>query len=507
LRWDDAHAAYSKALELRPDHVSVSLERAGLQARLGLWDLASADLGRAFQLHEPDTSLPWFQHALLRLHLGDADGYRQVCRRLRARFRGSRNGLFLREVVRACVLAPNGDTDPPGLVHLAQLNHAGNPKSWYRLYLLGIAQYRAGQHEEAIRRLRESLQGKPERPARALSYPVLAMAYHRLGQAAEARQALDTAAETLDRWTRDRYQAGDRKHWVSHQGAVPKWPVAWWDWVEFQLYYREARVLIAGTPPPTDPRLHVLRARAFAGLRWHAKAEVEFAAALKVRPEDAQVQFEAHRNRGYASVHRHQWREAATEFAQASALQPDDGHLWEFQAVAHLAAGDVGAYRQCCAAMMQHFEKSSPRGALAHVVDACVLRDDALPSMTRLVRLARAGSEQYGAALYRAGKYGEAVRCFEAQARTYRPRALGWCFLAMAQCRLGHNDEARRCLAEAARWIDAANREELDDAAGIRPAWGGWEERIKFPLLLREAEELLRKGSGNGIRSQRREST
>ena len=61
-------------------------------------------------------------------------------------------------------------------------------------------------------------------------------------------------------------------------------------------------------------------------------------------------------------------------------------------------------------------------------------------------------------ALYRAGRYQESVECFEASAKMYRPKALEWCFLAMAHHRLGHVAEARRCLEEARRWIDAANQ-------------------------------------------------
>jgi tetratricopeptide (TPR) repeat protein len=124
--------------------------------------------------------------------------------------------------------------------------------------------------------------------------------------------------------------------------------------------------------------------------------------------------------------------------------------------------------------------------------------------MSRLLRLARVGvpawdpgSKEYGAALYRVGKYEEAIRCFEAKAQFYCPRAWDWCFLAMAHHRLGHTSEARRCLAQAARWIDEANQEELDDPAGIRPTWGGWQETVEFPLLLREAEELLGKESND----------
>ena len=96
-----------------------------------------------------------------------------------------------------------------------------------------------------------------------------------------------------------------------------------------------------------------------------------------------------------------------------------------------------------------------------------------------------------GAALYRAGRYDESVRCFETAAKIYRLGAWDWCFLAMAHYRLGHAEEARGCLVEAARWIDEANREELDDPASTRPSWSGWHEEAEYPLLLREAEALL----------------
>ena len=77
--------------------------------------------------------------------------------------------------------------------------------------------------------------------------------------------------------------------WVAHEGVGTPWPVAWWDWVEFQLYYREAKLLIDGTVPSDDPRLHVLRACALAAMLRGPAADVEFAAALMLRPDDTQV--------------------------------------------------------------------------------------------------------------------------------------------------------------------------------------------------------------------------
>jgi tetratricopeptide (TPR) repeat protein len=173
-------------------------------------------------------------------------------------------------------------------------------------------------------------------------------------------------------------------------------------------------------------------------------------------------------------------------------------YLWRFRAVAHLAAGEGEDYRQTCAAMAERFAKDDDAVTASNVVQVCVLRGDALPDMGRLLPLARVAAPAFhqgvyvlGAALYRAGRYGEAVQCFEAAAKTYRPRAWDWAFLAMAHQRLGHAGEARRCLDEAARWIEEAERRKDDDLFGMRPGWGGWSERVIYPLLLREAEALV----------------
>ena len=60
-----------------------------------------------------------------------------------------------------------------------------------------------------------------------------------------------------------------------------------------------------------------------------------------------------------------------------------------------------------------------------------------------------------------------------------------------ASQRLGHTREAKRLLAEAAGWIEAASRATNVDFSDTQPAWRGWYESGLFPLLLREAEALL----------------
>jgi serine/threonine protein kinase/Flp pilus assembly protein TadD len=512
MRWDDAHAALTKAVRLRPDHATAWVELSNLDTRLSLWELALVDFARELELREPDSTTRWYLHALLRLHQKDVAGYRRLCHRMRQRFRGTPNPVFATEVVRTCVLRPGLGPERKQLVELARLPMLSHSREWYYLYVLGIAHYRAGQYRQAVRQLRASLMGEPNWSGRALGYPVLAMAHHRLGQTAEARQALGEAAKALDRWTQEMYQRPGEKYWMHHLGAAGYWPIAWWDWMECRFYYHEAKVLIDGSGPPDDPRVRVLRARAFTGVRWHSKAEAEYAAALKRLPHDAQIRLEAYRNRGYGAIHRGNWKQAAVEFARASELNPDEVYYGVFRAVGHLVAGERSAYRQTCAALVQRFENTKEMKTACNVVLACVLRPDTFPDMARLLPLARFAANQYhlgafvsGAALYRAGKYEEAIQCFEAAAKTYRPRAWDWCFLAMAHHRVGHGPQARRCLARAADWIDQAQREELDDLTGMRPAWGSVYEEVAFPLLLREAEKLLKQDSG--LRGRTRSKT
>jgi tetratricopeptide (TPR) repeat protein len=150
--------------------------------------------------------------------------------------------------------------------------------------------------------------------------------------------------------------------------------------------------------------------------------------------------------------------------------------------------------------MLERFEKTADLRAAGNVVLVCVLRDDSIPDMSRLLPLTAVaapwfhlGNYVLGAALYRTGKFEEAIGCFEQQAKSISPRPWEWTFLAMAHHRLGHAGEARRCLIEAARWIDEANRATGEDLSGTLPQWSDWHEPFVSQLLLREAEELVGK--------------
>jgi tetratricopeptide (TPR) repeat protein len=265
-----------------------------------------------------------------------------------------------------------------------------------------------------------------------------------------------------------------------------------------ELTLCEARRVMGLSPPSDDLRLRVLRARAFAGLRWPDKAVEEYAEALKENPDDQQIVLEAHRSRGFLYASQSKWQQAAAEYAQASKLSPDEPYYWWYQAILSLAAGDEQSYRQICVAMMERFGTTQDARAAHSVVSTCTLLPDALPDMSPLLSVGQVAARWYpgsirmlAAAQCRAGMYKEAVRNFQEAATHYRLRADDWLLFAIAHHHLGDADQAQRCLGTALEWIRQADRQQLNDPAGTQPGWGDWHERMWIPLLRREVESLL----------------
>jgi Flp pilus assembly protein TadD len=323
------------------------------------------------------------------------------------------------------------------------------------------------------------------------------MASNRMVRADEARQAIDAAARSIDHWTAERYGVDDGD-WVIHQGATAVWPVSWQDWLELHLRYNEARLLLGLPPQPEDPRSHVLRARAFAGLRRRKEAVAEFANALALTPSDPGIRVPFHHSQAFYYGERGDWSQAAAEFAQASALLPSEPYLLMFQGIAHLAGRDVEAYRRVCAEMLQRFETTRDHRAAGSLAELCTIVPDALPDPTRVLPAALVARDWYpgasrlhGAVLYRCGDYAQSIEVLQAAAKLHRPTAGDLCFLSMAHHRLGQTDAARRSLALAQVWLEMADRQGPEDLRGTRPAWGRWDQQIVFPLLRRKAETTI----------------
>jgi hypothetical protein len=82
------------------------------------------------------------------------------------------------------------------------------------------------------------------------------MAYHRASRGDDAREALAAAGKLIDQWTEE----------IASSPVGGRLPIPWFDWIEYLLLYREATILITGSPPADDPRLRAIEQRALASI-------------------------------------------------------------------------------------------------------------------------------------------------------------------------------------------------------------------------------------------------
>jgi tetratricopeptide (TPR) repeat protein len=205
--------------------------RSHAHAMLRQWDRAADDYARAMELlprgSYPKNNVPFMEGCRL-VGKGDQEGYRQHCARLFAdrSDAGQPSSTYL--LARLCVLAPDSGIDPAEAIRLCEQVAQKERTPWY-LHTLGLAHYRAGQYDRAISRLQESAVNWR---AASVSWLVLAMAHHRLGQTTLARRWLDQAVR-------------QPVPYVASPDAV-SWPGS--EAMAYQLLRREAEALVRGTP-------------------------------------------------------------------------------------------------------------------------------------------------------------------------------------------------------------------------------------------------------------------
>jgi tetratricopeptide (TPR) repeat protein len=218
------------------------------------------------------------------------------------------------DVTRALPISAQQDHDPRETVRLTERCLQVDPKpSWFfwLVHLNGLARFRAGDCQGAIRVLNDALQLPGWKPP-GFSSPVIAMAHYQLGRVPEARRELELARRLLDQWNQQ-----------MSQSAVGITPIGWWDVLEFQGLYKEATLLIEGRSPPDDPRLHIVRAHAFSALGHDDKEAREFEQAETLGRDNPDIQvhlFWYHANRGRRE-------QAESALARAVALRPDDAAI------------------------------------------------------------------------------------------------------------------------------------------------------------------------------------
>jgi tetratricopeptide (TPR) repeat protein len=194
--------------------------------------------------------------------------------------------------------------------------------------------------------------------------------------------------------------------------------------------------------------------------------------------------------------------EALDDFANVIELDPDNVMNRYWQALAHVAAGDLDGYKRACAAMIERFGQSDKPEIGHWVAWTAVLAPAAVADLNVPVTLAGMAltrdpqnssfANSLGATLFRAGRFDEAVQRLSAVSTawdnagtkpTMHSAAYTRFFLAMAHHRLGHTEEGRQ-------WLDKAVQQMNEETRNENVAWN---RRATLHLFRREAEELLKK--------------
>ncbi|MBW3543518.1 MAG: tetratricopeptide repeat protein, partial [Planctomycetes bacterium] len=299
------------------------IDRAEALAEHGLWKEAAGALPL-----EKSNALADVSHsgrcAALLLAAGDIEGYRRQCTGMLERFGSPSNASAAFVVATAVGLHPDGISDMARLVELARKGQVpGNANERWRLDALARAHYRAGEFQQAIDVLSESPDACSGR-----GWAILAMAHHRLGQTAEAREWLAKLETWYGRATQDAVQAAQFRHWHGTD---------WWSLAWDQIAYREAKTLIDGAAFQEDTHLQALQARAREQLATRNPLTASYDHALMLKPEETRLWLA--RGRRLAELGR--FDEAEADFNKAAELAPDDHTVATARAAFLAERGDV----------------------------------------------------------------------------------------------------------------------------------------------------------------------
>ena len=237
-RWDEA---FNRVVQLRPDEPALWIGRGENRVQYSRWKEAEADYAKV--VHEqPVESNAIAEYAYLLVMSGDMNGYEKYCQTLAARGGDTTDGQEGFQLARACGATPDSGIEPARLIHWASLGGDSHP--WFP-HALGLAQYRAGDYEAAIKSLEKSNRvawgANNGGLAKSQNWLVLAMAHERLSQHEEAQQCLNKARHLIS-------QGGPKKPGAAASIDAP-------DWVEIQVLSREAEAIVKSPADDQAPSL------------------------------------------------------------------------------------------------------------------------------------------------------------------------------------------------------------------------------------------------------------
>ena len=221
-------------LAARPDDAELLIQRGGLLARTGQWQLAADDLSKVVEL-APKMISPQYELAALLLETGQQERYREHCRKMIARFRESEpeesNPRDLGKALFGCYWSPDSLNDWNAVEDLVNRSlQVGSGLRPHRVMGKGIYLYRAGRFNEAIEWIPQGFDGMSD-PGKGRGMPALAMAYHRIGEHDKAIETLEEVEALLASPFDNLQSEGDLGE-------------RWHEWLATRILYREAVGLI-----------------------------------------------------------------------------------------------------------------------------------------------------------------------------------------------------------------------------------------------------------------------
>jgi tetratricopeptide (TPR) repeat protein/tRNA A-37 threonylcarbamoyl transferase component Bud32 len=192
---DEAIADCNVAIRIDPQHDDNYRIRGFAHAWKGEDDLALADFAKLDELGAYNGAE--YRRAATLLLSGKQEQYREACADLVREQADSEDASQVYLAARACVLAPAAVNDPDVPVAMAQRAVALKPGVAWQVHTLGMACCRAGQLDEAERTLRESLEVKPDWPARYLNWLGLALVDHQRGDEQKAHEWFTKATDWM----------------------------------------------------------------------------------------------------------------------------------------------------------------------------------------------------------------------------------------------------------------------------------------------------------------------
>lgn len=239
--WDSVIAAYNRLITFKTTDVTLLSKRAAAYIATEQWELAKADwirviaqqpdqlqpafetfrnaerwteatlLGSLLLKQRPEDSMLWVQVPPIIVMAQDDAAYRSFCQGIVEGYRKAPTGEAADRAIKGCLLRPGvidlGEL--PGDLLAQSLNDGTLPEGIrpWGLLSLALLKYRSGDAESAVKHVTQSEQLKLDNYNHALNLAVLASAQHQLKHPDEARQALDEAAEVIQR-----LQAIDKNH-------------------------------------------------------------------------------------------------------------------------------------------------------------------------------------------------------------------------------------------------------------------------------------------------------